>query len=154
MEELVIVNRYAELVADSQAAGIRKVVVAAAIIQPDDHDVPFVLLLQRPDGDFMGGLWELPSGTVEAAEALDEALIREVQEETGLSLAAIGDYLGYFDYPSNSGQPTRQFTFSVTTRTHQPITLTEHSAFVWSPVDGSLPVSDEVKQQLLGSRSE
>lgn len=125
--------------------------VAAAVIQPDDHGVPLVLLLQRRDGDFMGGLWELPSGTVEAAEGLDEALIREVYEETGLSLATIGDDLGYFDYPSSSGLSTRQFTFSVTTRTHQPITLTEHSAYAWSPVDGSLPVSNEVKQQLLGS---
>ncbi|WP_201007993.1 NUDIX domain-containing protein [Paenibacillus glycanilyticus] len=43
-----------------------------------------VLLVQQNDGANKG-LWLLPGGFVEAGESLEEALIREVQEETGLS---------------------------------------------------------------------
>jgi ADP-ribose pyrophosphatase YjhB (NUDIX family) len=36
------------------------------------------------------GLFTLPGGGVEAGETLHEAVIREVQEETGLSIAPVG----------------------------------------------------------------
>jgi 8-oxo-dGTP diphosphatase len=48
--------------------------VVGAVVQNDDK----VLLLQRPEDDFMGGIFELPGGKIETDEALDVALIREV----------------------------------------------------------------------------
>lgn len=109
-----------------------------------------VLLLQRPPGDFMGGIFELPSGKVEPTETLATALRREVKEETGLTLAAIDRYLGHFDYVSGSGRPTRQFTFAATAETLQPITLSEHMRYAWVRPDESaqLTVSDSVRAVL------
>jgi 8-oxo-dGTP diphosphatase len=59
-----------------------RVVVAAAIIKEET-----VLLLQRKDDEeIYPGLWELPSGKREFNETSMEALIREVKEESGLSI--------------------------------------------------------------------
>ncbi len=45
-----------------------------------------VLLVER-GGPPLVGYWSLPGGAVEAGERLEEAIIREVQEETGLDVA-------------------------------------------------------------------
>lgn len=60
---------------------------SAAFIQRDD----LVLIARRapdhPHGD--GGLWEIPSGRLEAGESFEQGLAREVMEETGLEVEII-----------------------------------------------------------------
>ncbi|ATL65083.1 NUDIX hydrolase [Nocardia terpenica] len=129
----------------SQAARdeVRQLVVGA-VIQFDGK----VLLLQRSADDFMGGIWELPSGKVEPGEALDQALVREVKEETGLDVTRITHYLGGFDYASGSGKTSRQFNFVVEVASAEPIVLQEHDAYAWTNLTEELPVTDAVKQIL------
>ncbi|MFI5920172.1 NUDIX hydrolase [Streptomyces anulatus] len=86
-----------DLIHAADAVGITKHVVGAVI--PDAEGK--VLLLHRTADDYLGGLWELPSGGVDAGETLTEALRREVAEEAGLTVTAIGAYLGHFDYLSD-----------------------------------------------------
>ncbi len=114
------------LMAEARDDGVIKVVVGA-IIAKDGK----ILLLQRPKDDFIGGIFELPSGNLESGEAISEGLKREVLEETGLEIVSIDDYLGCFDYLSGSGKKVRQFNFFVTTKTTGPVKLTEHDTFVW-----------------------
>ncbi|MGP0008407.1 MAG: (deoxy)nucleoside triphosphate pyrophosphohydrolase [Methylocella sp.] len=57
-------------------------VAAAALIDPDCR----VLIAQRPQGKTLAGLWEFPGGKVEADERPEEALIRELHEELGISV--------------------------------------------------------------------
>lgn len=52
--------------------------VAAIITNDDGH----VLLQRRSDN----GLWGLPGGGVEIGESVSTAIVREVQEETGLTV--------------------------------------------------------------------
>ncbi|MBB3032689.1 (deoxy)nucleoside triphosphate pyrophosphohydrolase [Alteriqipengyuania lutimaris] len=60
--------------------------VVAAAIGPDRAGR--WLMHRRPAGKHHGGLWEFPGGKVEPGEGLREALVREIAEESGLSLAA------------------------------------------------------------------
>jgi 8-oxo-dGTP pyrophosphatase MutT (NUDIX family) len=54
-----------------------------------------LLLQQRSDG----GQWGLPGGSVEIGESLRDALIREVNEETGLSVTP-GRLVGLYSSPA------------------------------------------------------
>ena len=129
-----------ELNAEAERDGVQQLVVGAVV----QHDGK-VLLLQRPEDDFMGGIFELPSGKVEAGEALDAALKREVKEESGLDVARIRDYLGSFDYTSGSGKKSRQFNFAVDVTAPEPIELQEHDAYTWTALTEEPPVTDAVK---------
>lgn len=136
---------YKNLIKNAQESEIGRYVVGA-IIQRDSS----ILLLERPKADFMGGIYELPSGRVEDGESLDVALYREVEEETGLKIREIKRYIGHFDYESKSGKKTRQFNFAVAVEEPLEIKLQEHDNYAW--VDkGQLhqyPVTDSVKQVL------
>jgi 8-oxo-dGTP diphosphatase len=107
-----------------------------------------VLLLRRPADDFMGGIYELPSGKVEPGETLDTALRREVEEETGLRVTAITGYLGSFDYVSASGKKSRQFNFTVDLESTEPVELQEHDEYLWTMPTADAPVTDAVKAVL------
>ena len=56
-------------------------VVACALIDADRR----VLIAQRPEGKSLAGLWEFPGGKVEPGESPEAALIRELEEELGIS---------------------------------------------------------------------
>ena len=113
-----------QLITDSQKENVRKLVVGAVIHEDDKF-----LLLERVQSDFMGGLVELPSGTVDTGEDLLVALVREVQEETGLIVTSVITYLGSFDYTSGSGKKTRQFNFLVEVKPGKiELSATEHQA--------------------------
>ncbi len=58
------------------------VVVAVALIDPDGR----VLIAQRPSEKVMAGLWEFPGGKIEVGETPEQALIRELDEELGISV--------------------------------------------------------------------
>lgn len=57
-------------------------VVAAALVDSGGR----VLIAQRPDGKSLAGQWEFPGGKVEEGETPDAALIRELEEELGITV--------------------------------------------------------------------
>lgn len=70
-------------------------VVAAVILQPDGR----FLLARRPEGKPYAGYWEFPGGKVEAGEALQHALARELHEELGIGVERAWPWLvRHFDY--------------------------------------------------------
>jgi len=58
-------------------------VVAAALVDKDGR----VLLAERPPGKSMAGLWEFPGGKLQAGEAPEVGLVRELREELGIDTA-------------------------------------------------------------------
>jgi 8-oxo-dGTP diphosphatase len=57
-------------------------VVACALVDADRR----VLIAQRPEGKTLAGLWEFPGGKVEPGERPEVTLIRELQEELGITV--------------------------------------------------------------------
>lgn len=55
--------------------------VVAGIIWQDG----LYLAVERPEGTQMAGWWEFPGGKIEKGESRDEALVRELQEELGVT---------------------------------------------------------------------
>jgi 8-oxo-dGTP diphosphatase len=64
-------------------------VVGAVIVDPDRR----CLAARRGPGLRHGGLWEFPGGKVEPGEAPRAALVREIAEELGVTIA-VGELLG------------------------------------------------------------
>lgn len=56
-------------------------VSACALVDADNR----VLIAQRPEGKSMAGLWEFPGGKIENGETPEETLIRELDEELGVT---------------------------------------------------------------------
>ncbi|WP_319519271.1 8-oxo-dGTP diphosphatase MutT [uncultured Martelella sp.] len=56
-------------------------VTACALIDTDGR----ILLAQRPEGKNLAGLWEFPGGKVENGETPEASLIREMEEELGIT---------------------------------------------------------------------
>lgn len=71
-------------------------VAAAVMLRADGREF---LLAQRPAGKVYAGYWEFPGGKVEPGESVRQALVRELQEELGITVTACTPWL------------TRQFTY-------------------------------------------
>lgn len=94
------------------------------------------LLIQRSAGDNYEDIWEIPGGGVDPGESLEQALAREVNEETGLTVEKIIRYIDYFDFHNiETGRSKRKFCFEVLVSGYPTISH-EHSGFKWfSPDD-------------------
>jgi len=63
-----------------------------------------VLLLKRSKKSLNAGKWDLPGGHLDKGESIEEALKREVSEETGLDVE-MGEILGFTEFE----KPAKQF---------------------------------------------
>jgi 8-oxo-dGTP diphosphatase len=64
---------------------MKQILVSAAVILDKQGRI---LLAQRPEGKSMAGLWEFPGGKVEGGETPEAALVRELQEEIGITVTS------------------------------------------------------------------
>lgn len=121
-------TQFADLMAQAKHDNVEKIGVGAFIM---DH-AGRLLVVQRAQPEFLGNMWEIPSGGVESGEPWEAALCREVLEEANLEVTHIGDYMGSFDYRSGSGRLTREHHFEVTVADVSRLRLSpEHQASAW-----------------------
>jgi 8-oxo-dGTP diphosphatase len=111
------------------------------------------LLTSRPAGKVYAGYWEFPGGKLEAGEAVEEALRRELQEEIGIDIEnCIPWRTERFDYP----HALVQLNFCQVTRWRGDIEMREGQSFAWQtlPVEVSpvLPGTVPVLQWLAEAR--
>ncbi|WP_280462962.1 NUDIX hydrolase [Nocardia carnea] len=108
-----------------------------------------VLLLELPSTGPIRPTRKLPGATVEPGESVTGALIRGVQEETGLAVTDIRHHIGDFDYLSPAGKPVRRLHFAVEVESPGPVVLSAHASYVWAPLNsGDLSVTSSVQKIL------
>jgi 8-oxo-dGTP diphosphatase len=76
--------------------------VGAVIVRNEADGHPSVLLIRRGH-EPLKGEWSLPGGAVELGETLEEAIVREVLEETGLEIEVLA-VVEAFDRISRDGE--------------------------------------------------
>lgn len=78
---------------------MKRILVVAAVIRREGR----ILIAQRPRDKHMGGLWEFPGGKVEAGEPVADALVRELEEELGITATAFQPLIRItHDYPDKA----------------------------------------------------
>ena len=75
---------------------MKRIDVAVGVILRDTH----VFISKRADALHQGGKWEFPGGKREAHESFEEALARELKEETAIDVRSASKLTQItFDYP-------------------------------------------------------
>jgi len=102
--------------------------VVAALIWDEDR----FMICQRPENKARGLLWEFVGGKVEPGETLEEALIRECQEELAITVEVEDIFMeAHHEYPDIDVHLIL-FNCKIASGT---ITLLEHNDMRWIRVD-------------------
>ncbi len=96
-------------------------VLAAVIVRDEQY-----LLGLRPEGKRHAGQWEFPGGKVEAGESDHDALARELREELGVTLIA----LGAERFVQRDGDSVFEITFVDARIDGEPQSI-EHARVAW-----------------------
>lgn len=102
-----------------------------------------LLLLRRPEtSEYNPGRWEFPGGKIDQGEGIQDALVREAKEETGLAVRP-GRLLGAGDQERREGRVVHLILGAISSG-DEVLLSDEHDAFRWVTPKGlaELPLSD------------
>ena len=117
-----------------------KEIVSVIVVAIENPEGKILLLKRAPHKKLAPNLWNIVSGHIEENEEPLAAAVREIGEETGLSVELAKEYPMYdVDY---DGKIWRTWAFRFSTPHKEPTLNEEHSEFMW--VDSSDIPSFEV----------
>ena len=95
------------------------------------------LVTKRPfDDDYMPMLWDIPGGTIKFQENANDALVREINEETKLKVK-IGNIIFCYDFPSGPERHQFQMVYECEYESGEVIlNPDDHDEFKWVSLDG------------------
>lgn len=105
-------------------------VAVGILIKPNGE----FLMASRPAGKHWAGWWEFPGGKIETGEMPEHALIRELQEELGITPTRIQPWLQrVYDYPETHDSPAKtvHLHFHFVTEWLGELTPHEAQQFAW-----------------------
>lgn len=109
-----------------------------------EYDGKFLLLKRlshKPEGD----TWGLPAGKVEQDESDEEAVIRELFEETGYRATASElNLLGVYDFTTPRGAVNYFVTYKVRLEYPHDVTVegTAHAGYAWVTAEEAYAMTD------------
>ncbi|TKW58742.1 hypothetical protein CTA1_3197 [Colletotrichum tanaceti] len=140
---------------------VDKVTVGAAILRHGTSGPSVLLLKRNPDEEYYPGVFEMPGGKVDATDSsVRDAIIREVAEETQLTVLDVAAPLSHISYTteklvkSPTGEDTiikrraLQLSYVVTVEgTDFRVNEEEHSMGIWATRDSldQIPITSEMR---------
>lgn len=92
----------------------------------------FLFLLRNSPGRFQY-TWNLPGGGQESGESVRDCLIREINEETGMSI--MSSYVPVDSYTNENGNFVYNTFFCSVDKEFTPWLNEEHCGYCWLPLD-------------------
>lgn len=110
-----------------------------------------VLLVRRGNPPFRG-FWAFPGGFVELEETVEEAVVRELHEETGLVGRPVG-IVGVYSGPDRDPRkPTTTVAFFIGGRGGQPVGSDDAASAGWVPLAQARPLAFDHERILSDAR--
>jgi molecular chaperone GrpE (heat shock protein) len=113
----------------------KSILTVKGVVLRDDGKI---LLLKRSKKSLNPGKWDLPGGHLEKGETLEEAIKREIQEETGLKVE-IGEIIGTAEFSKESknfNEEKRGLRYLTYYSGDDEVELSkEHQDFGWFSID-------------------
>ena len=120
-------------------------VAVGAMIEHDSSGK--ILLVKRSEtADYLPGIWEDMGGRIKQFEDPEDALRREVREETGLEIEVLKPLAVFHDY---YGERTAEnelliITYWCKAKSDQVMLSEEHSAYQWVLPEEALELADHI----------
>jgi len=136
-------KRFGELLFHKE---VHKEVVSAVIFKNDK-----LLLVRRAVHERLSGVYELPGGTVNKGETHEEALIREVFQETGFRIISIHELVSIIDFFSQPHVHARSFAYMIETEDTEVVLSEEHDDYNFVELQEALqlPLSGNARHTIL-----
>ena len=111
----------------------------------DDGNGNCLLIRRSASSRHFAGQWDLPGGKVDAGESFDAALVREIAEETGLSVS-LEAVAGASQYDMDRVRVVLLF-MEARVRSGEVRLSGEHDAYCWVPRGGlaAMDLSDQLR---------
>lgn len=127
---------------------MKTVTTCGAIVRDESGKI---LILLRSATDVRRPIrWDLPGGHAESGETLEEALRRELFEETGMKLTGAASKLLHAFSATFDGLSVNWLFFEAIVNDKQVALSSEHSEFKWVNIDQAIELIDyEPKRRAL-----
>ncbi len=114
-------------------ASISCQIVETCIFKKFKNEINYLLLQRSPNDNLYPNLWQIITGTIERSETAKEAAIRELKEETSLSINKLWcvPYIdSFFDFKKDAVQLAVVFAAEASADT-KIILSNEHQKYEW-----------------------